>query len=296
MAFKPTSGFTSTSTAHPSFNFSDGQRPTNLLNNKYIQEPFMYVHRSSPYSPEEIARANLLGNTWTPKGDTSAYPQRCPAVWVDNFCIFYTADMAATNEEEEVLMGRWTKKVEVYGVTQELDGIALAAGGHYERCARKANKELRDPYGRYSGTVKPEEGDMGLRAAADKELKEEVGIDPRNVRLTLPLMVVDDPLGDPRVHGLRFIFLRWIEQTPRASKELPNILSVPTSTLLDFCNGRITWPSPEGKELSIILGHHELIPMILECQRTKEFISYIKTQANGKRTCMPQLRSFNLAK
>jgi predicted NUDIX family phosphoesterase len=83
-----------------------------------------------------------------------------------------------------VLLGRWTKRASLYGREQDVDVLALAAGGHYEAMGDRL------------GGMEP--GDMSLRAAADKELKEEVGIDRRQVRATTYLGVYDDVLREVR--------------------------------------------------------------------------------------------------
>lgn len=101
----------------------------------FVAEPVSYMHLELPMSGNEDAASKLLSTQWEPKSTapshykTGAQYQRCPAVWVDSFCFLYTQGM----EEPVLLLGRWTKEVNVMGKTQKLDGLVVAAGGHYER-------------------------------------------------------------------------------------------------------------------------------------------------------------------
>ena len=165
------SGFEFTSSGNGAFPFSDDRKVKNLPNG-YVAVPTWSIRRANQtYTPEEASRANLMTFDWEVKGTSIKAQQRCPAVWVDNFCFLYTRGMV----EPELLLGRWKKDVVVYGSKQSLEGLVIAGGGHYERCANKPKIQYT------SATF--EQGDMSLRAAADKELKEEIGIDPVNIKL-----------------------------------------------------------------------------------------------------------------
>ena len=180
--------------------------------------------------------------------------------------------------EPELLLGKWKKDVMVYGEKKTLDGLVVAGGGHYERCAKKK------PYEGYVGskytTVQMEAGDMSLREAADKELKEEIGIDPYNVKVTQELGYMDHVFSDPRCHGLRFIFLRWVDQQPHPSTELSSVLSIPVSQMHKLCDREIFWNSPDGKRLGLILGHDEYAKLVLSHPDTIDFISGLKVKAD----------------
>lgn len=292
---KKTAGFVAATADRKPFPYPDGARAFSLDGGRYIAEPFIYVHRAAPYSAEELARMALLNNNWEPKGSAGAnYPQRCPVTWVDNVCIYYTAEMAARNEEPQVVLGRWTKEQEQYGKKVKFDGLVLSGGGHYERMGNKVLPPTPSSchYGHYlqQPSVKFESGDESLRAAADKELKEEIGVDPRNVRATLPLMIIDDPLSDPRVHGLRVIYLRWIEQTPRPTDELREGVAATLSDLKALCDRSVQYTSAkDGKELGLILNHDHMLKLVFETPRTNDFLAYIRSQFDSESRSAPNV-------
>lgn len=221
---------------------------------------------------EETARANMLSFFWTPKGSTTKYPQRCPSVWVDNFLFLYTRDMA----EPHLLLGRWKKTVDVYGQNTSLEGLVVAAGGHYERMGNKKGFTGTNIYGSQI-YLSFEDGDMSLKEAADKEIKEEVGIDPKLIRASREFGLMDDVFGDPRCHGIRYITLRWVEQMPKASEELKDIVAIPVSQLSVLYGGTSNWRFPDGKECGLILGHDKLIRYVIEHPDVIEFLSLIAT-------------------
>jgi ADP-ribose pyrophosphatase YjhB (NUDIX family) len=263
-----TSGFVSNASQT---SFSNGRRPV-PLGHGFVAIPIWQIRRANQnFSQEEVARAKLLSFNWNPKGTAELYPQRCPAVWVDNFTFLYTAEMAARGEAPQLLLGRWKKECEVYGTKQMVEGLVVAGGGHKERMANKPSR-----YNYSTGaTVKFEDGDMSLIEAANKELKEEIGIDRRNVRDTYELGWMEDPFNDPRMEGLRYVFLRHVEQNPRPTEELPNVLSVPVTSLGDLCSGRVQWRSPDGKEMGMVLNHDKYIDVIMSHSDTQEFLLHL---------------------
>ncbi len=275
MSFGPAAGFKATTSANPVLPFGSDRKPVPLPNG-YIAIPTWSIRRDKIHSPEEVSRANLLTFEWDIKGTTTKAPQRCPAIWVDNFTFLYTKGMA----EPELLLGRWKKDVMVYGEKQTLEGLVIAGGGHYERCAKKAPITVYSP-GKGNVNVQMEQGDMCLRNAADKELKEEIGIDPRNIKATQELGFMDDVFSDPRCHGLRFIYLRWVEQPPRPSDELTNVLSIPVSQMPKLWDREIQWTSPDGKEMGLILNHDNYAKVILNHPQVTEFLTGIKVQADS---------------
>jgi ADP-ribose pyrophosphatase YjhB (NUDIX family) len=234
--------------------------------------PIWQIRRkTNVFNDEERARSKRLAFTWNPKGSVVKYPQRCPFIWVDNFLFLYRQGMP----EPYLLLGRWTKNVEVYGEKTNMDVLALAAGGHYERVGNKARL-----YDRESGSyVDFEPGDFSLREAADKEIKEETGVDPKLIRATRDFGMMDDVFGDPRCHGLRAaIYLRWVEQAPVASEELKSIVAVPVSQMHHLYNNRVKWRFPDGKELSMAgLGHDRVARYVLTHPETQEFLTLIRT-------------------
>jgi ADP-ribose pyrophosphatase YjhB (NUDIX family) len=240
------------------------------LNNGFEMVPVYHIRPNRLlFSTEERERANLLDFTWTPKNAPNySYPQRSPAITADNFALLKTKDMS----EVCILLGRWTKSVNVYGRKQEVDGLVLAGGGNMERMGNK--RGFRDPWG--SSISKPfEDGHMTLRQCADAELSEEIGVDPRLVRATVELGSVDFALGDPRLHCYRGgIFLRWIEQQPKATAELKKIVAIPISQIRMLTSGQHKWKFAD-KEVGLELGHDWLIDTILTMPTTQAFIQAI---------------------
>lgn len=242
------------------------QKPVRLPGG-LIAVPSWTIMRSPNYAFDDAQRsmARKLDASWQPKVSSGqAIPaqwQRCPRIWTDNFVFFYAKGM----DEPHLLLGRWTKKAKIYGEEMLNDILVVAAGGHYETMGAK-------PAGF-------EPGDMSLRQAADKELKEEVGIDRRNVKYTHYLGAFDDVLREPRAHGVSHVFLRWVEQAPRPSEELKDILSVPVSQLATLCDPdmRVPWIAPDGKELFLGLGHDKLIAAVLTLPTTQGFLAAVRT-------------------
>jgi 8-oxo-dGTP pyrophosphatase MutT (NUDIX family) len=235
----------------------------------YIAKPIWLIEKKYPPSQEEVARANLLGFGWEPKKPPriGSQAQRCPFISVDNFTVLFTQAMHERGEEPKLILGLWDKEVEIFGVKQRVRGLALGGGGHYERCARKA-----DGF---------EPGDMSLRAAADKELNEEVGISRgagAGRIVTRELGFIDDPLQEPRAHYERFVYLRWVEQEPKPSSELKKILMVPLSIVPSLCDRRIGWTDPtDGAQLGLVLGHDKLLRLIMSHPDTQSFLANVAT-------------------
>lgn len=241
------------------------------LGDGYVAVPTWTIRRKNQNpSEEDVTRSNLLNFNWKPKNSTVGFPQRCPSVWVDNFLFLYKQGMM----EPMLLLGRWRKPCDIYGNATTLEGLVLAAGGHYERMANKKSLPDRNN-GEY---VKFEMGDISLRAAADKEIKEEVGIDPRNIKFTQEFGMMDDVFSDPRCHGIRAgIFLRWVEQTPSPTDELKDILAIPVSQLGMLYNNVAKWKFADGKEFGFILGHDKLVRMVMKHPQTLDFLALVKT-------------------
>lgn len=98
---------------------------------------------------------------------------------------------------------------------------------------------------------------------------------------------VDKVLNDPRTHGLRFVYLRWIEQPPRSTEEIKLIVPTPLSALRDLVEGRISVNTPSGEQLSFILNHDEYIAAVMSHPVTKAFIANITTQATARASYSP---------
>jgi hypothetical protein len=261
-------------TAH--FQQFNERKPINL-GNGYIAKPIWQIERERPYTRMEETQANLLNFWWTPKKIDNAYQyyeaQRCPYISVDNLCFLYSREMHDRGAEPHLILGIWEKQVELYGSLTKVKGLVLAAGGHYERMANKSRPE------EHAGGrgFKTEGGDSSLRAAADKELNEEIGIDKTKVKVTRELGFMDDCISEPRAHYLRCIFLRWIEQSPRPSEELKTVIPVPLSKLPDLCSGKIAYKDAQGQELRLELGHDRLLHLVMAHPETQGFLANLVT-------------------
>lgn len=214
------------------------------------------------YTQAERAQCALLTTKWVPKGSTNrgvvaGHPQRCPSVWVDNFVFIFDGGM----REPRLILGRQKKKMNMYGKDQMIDGLVVAAGGHVETMGEKS--EGLEP------------GDICLREAADKEMKEEIGIDRRNVVATLPVAVISDPLNDPTRDGLRFVYLRFVKQQVRTSDELKDVFTVPVSKLKDLCDGSISIKSADDVSLSFIRNHDQFVKKVMSLSETESFLAVI---------------------
>jgi 8-oxo-dGTP pyrophosphatase MutT (NUDIX family) len=262
---KPATGLVNSSVQKNTFNVFDREHKSFLLPDGFVAVPVWSIRKVNQiYTQEEEALTKLLSNDWNPKGSLESFPQRCPSIWVDNFTFLFKRGM----NEPELLLGRWKKDVVVYGDKKNLEGLVVAGGGHYERCARKPiESQFHLVY---------EEGDMDLRLAADKELTEEIGIDCHNVLQTKELGYIDYVFNDPRYHGVRHVFLRWVDQEPTATSELSNIVSVPVSQMHYLYNREIPWTLPDGTKLGLILNHDIYVKLILHMQPVLDFIANIK--------------------
>jgi len=255
----------------------DNRKPISL-GDEYLAVPIWQIQRRTKPSRAEIAQGSMLNNWWSVKGQTNPqFPQaqRCPFISVDNVCFLFTRDMYNRGVEPHLILGLWDKKnVEIYGTKQDVKGLVLAGGGHYERMA---NKKARPGRTVDFGVPNFEEGDISLLDAADKELREEIGIDKKNVRMTRELGLLDDFLSEPRAHYVRFAFLRWIEQPPKTSDELKTVIALPVSQLKGLCDRSETWKNARGEEFSLELNHDKLIKLILAHPETQAFLANIAT-------------------
>jgi ADP-ribose pyrophosphatase YjhB (NUDIX family) len=264
--FAPASGFGPVVADPYEAYFSQGQaRQKIALPGGYVAEPIWCIRRVSDiHSTDEVARANLGNVWWTPKNanGNALHAQRCPYISVDNVCFMYKPGMRVP----ELVLGIWSKKdIQIHGEKHALyECLALAGGGHYERMGKKSA---------YLG----EAGDMSAQIAADKELKEEIGIDrARGVKIvTHHLGVFDDPLAEPRAHYYRDIYLRWIEQEPRPSAELKTVITLPVDQVEALCNKQTCLHLSSDRKLTLGLGHDKLIALVMSHPDTKDFLKKI---------------------
>jgi ADP-ribose pyrophosphatase YjhB (NUDIX family) len=250
------------------FSRLNSRRVQVLGNTGYVAVPIYSIQRPPGYlfSSEELQRANLLDTTWIPKGSSVPQEQRCWDLWADNFCFHWTRTMP----EPHLVLGRWTKQAKVWGKMQNNDDLVVAAGGHVERPGTRVQQG-------YGQQPKYEAGDLSIRAAADKEIKEEIGLNKADIKQTVYLGVFEDALRDPRRAGISHVFLRWIETEPKTSAELKNVVTVPVSHLPALCARQTCWNSPDGKQITLGLNHHILIQTVMQIQETLDFLMLIRT-------------------
>jgi ADP-ribose pyrophosphatase YjhB (NUDIX family) len=253
------------------------------LGNGDIARPIWQIERANngKFSHEEEARAHLLNVWWNPKGTSSQFAQRCPRITVDNLCIFFNREMHMKGIEPHAILGVWDKKDQVlYGKKQHVRVITVPGGGHYETQGDKN-----------SYVAKLEEGDMSMRAAADKELKEEIGIDRKNSRMyTQQLGYIDDVFNDPRFHCLRSIYLRWVEQAPKTSEEIKSVIPLPVSQLHILYKRQHPWVLPSGEELTLGIGHDTMLERIMIHPDTSDFLAAIATMYDAPAVQMQKVQ------
>lgn len=250
--------------------YENGRAPIKLPNGM-VAIPAWHIVREDELRLNAVQRSRgaLLNANWTPKMIAKTqYPlaeqlQRSPFIWADNYTFFYTRGM----EEPHLLLGEWKKNAPIYGKPQEIHGVVVGGGGHYESVGNKPKNV--------------EQGDFSLREAADKEIFEEMKIPRERVRLTQYLGDIDNFENDPRCHGVRHIFLRWIEISPSATDELKSVISIPLSMLNDLCTGAVTYTNAQGQKLSLVLNHDFMIPVVMAHPVVQEFIQKIKTTSNS---------------
>jgi ADP-ribose pyrophosphatase YjhB (NUDIX family) len=216
-------------------------------------------------------QASNLNTKWDPKtrGGQSYYGpgyngqwQRCPSNWVDNIILF----LDPVDGILKLLFGEWNKEVDVYGNRERIHGLALAGGGHYERMGKRPSEFL-------------EGGDMSLISCADKELFEETKIPREACKKTFAVGLVDDVFNDPRTHGIRFVYLRYVTGfSPQATDELKKLVAIPLPMVKQICEQKSQISVYEGKPpLGIILNHDKFLLRLFKLPDVQEFIN--KAQA-----------------
>lgn len=186
-------------------------------------------------------------------GQGPAMIQRCMTVWIDNFIFLYDE---SSMPEPVLLLGEFKKSASMYGQPPtQIHGWVVAGGGHAEAKGIKL-------FGVEAGSVT-------LKAAADKELEEETKIPLDKVRAWTLFGAIDRPDNDPRRHGLRSaIFLRWVDTYPQSTQELKKFVGVPLSQLPALCN------QGSYNGLPLVLGHADMIRMVMDDIDTREFINW----------------------
>jgi hypothetical protein len=78
---------------------------------------------------------------------------------------------------------------------------------------------------------------------------------------------------------VRFITLRWVEEAPKPSDELKNIVGVPLSRLPALIAKKDHWVPPGSPAgtlgLGLILGHEVLLDVLLAHKDVRAFLSSI---------------------
>lgn len=253
------------------------QAPTNDLGEGYSYENVAFISKARR-SPQETILANTLDAGWKPAGSGHKFPQRCPAIWVDNITVVFQRGM----NEPMIALALWSKDgVVCFGKTTKLSGLVSVGGGHYEAMGDKSCN------GTYTNT-KFEAGHISARVAADTELNEEVGIRPENIHHTRILAVEDDALGDQRKQGVRIIYGRWVEQSElKPSKELTRIVLIPLSQIGRLIAGeqyRI-----DGVAYSMILGHDKMLERVFRLPQWTTFLGEVARFAQTAIACQPAM-------
>jgi hypothetical protein len=180
--------------------------------------------------------------------------QRCPRITVDS--LTFVPCIHNGQAELGLVMGEFNKKMPD---GETIHGWAIAAGGHYESTGR--------------GPPGLEKGDICLRAAADKEMKEEIKISQDQVLAQQHIAMIDH-LNDPRFPCLRSVFFRIASIDPSTSEELKHIVVVPFSILSGLCSGHYGYPNPKNlaERLPVVLNHDRLILTVMSLPAAGEFI------------------------
>lgn len=236
-----------------------------------VAMPAWHVTRDPRKSDEARIReanphaATNMDPSWKPKmapGVTYAMEpqlQRTPDDTVDSITFCYKDD--GSMEEPVLVLGVFNKEAMVHGTSSRVHGLAIAAGGHYERMGARP-------------TFCRDAGDVDMVAAAQKELTEEIGVEPQDVVASKYVGFIDDCNGDPRKHVIRHIFLRHINVHPRESEELQALVCVPLSQLDALIDGDLQ-VTVEGTPLGFVLNHGQVIRTTLRLPGTQEFIDAI---------------------
>ena len=223
------------------------------------------------FSAAQRAQASKMASAWKVPGATDVYggdfwaPARTPDVAVDNLVFRWEPGM----KEPELVVGRWKKKVQMFGEDVAVDGLALAGGGH---CERPCDRSKHSPPG-----AKYEAGSMSTRLAADQELKEEIGIDKKKLRASRYFGTEENFLRDGRKALITHIYLRWIEDKPSSSDELRSVYGIPLSRLETLCSRELPFTAADGTELYLELGHDKLIAQVMHTQSAADFTTRIVT-------------------
>lgn len=251
------------------------------LGDGYVAEGgsgFSYIHLKNGLIPAN-ARAFMNSRTgeWEIKDENdkviAVAPQRCPRVWGGNLVFLASPG----SQDVYVVLGLWDKDhTSPTGEKTRIIGWTLAGGGHYESSGVRRAPRTTNSYSS-APAIKFEDGDIDWWNSANKELTEEVGVIPENIRATLPIAVYDDPLKeDPRFPGVELIYARWVQQA-QSSKELKKIALVPLSQIAMLLNPNYPGTiNANGVAHKIVLGHDRLLRHMLNLPQTQKFIQQIK--------------------
>jgi len=235
------------------------EKSTVRINEHYTARQVWMVTKDH-YTEDERITVQSLNVVWNPKTTNTNEYQRCAAKWVDNFCFVCEPGSSTI----KLVLGRFNKSQTINGRARQLDGLVVAAGGHVERNGDK------------SGIRNSEPGDVTLREAADKELREEIGIDRNHVVGTHYLGFIEDCLNDPSGDGTRHVFLRFVNKAPEESDELKDVYAVPIDKLDALILGKQKITSgKDKKELSFVKNHGRLIQIARRIPGYEDFLAAV---------------------
>ena len=250
--------------------FRKGKDETKPIGENFVATKVWLVQRKH-YNDDNRRLASKLTTTYKPSGSDTEVSQRTAFECVDNVC--YVCDRGSN--KIKIVLGRFNKQRKVFGENVQIDGLVVAAGGHVEINGDKSN--LKNYPAKKAEKVKVEPGDVSLLEAANKELKEEIGIDRNHIVGTYYLGLIKDCLNDTTVDCIRHVFLRFISKAPKESEELADVYAVPIEKLDDLLDGTRKIESPkDGKELSFVKGHDTLLKIVQRLDGNGDFLATIQ--------------------
>lgn len=163
--------------------------------------------------------------------------QRTPNVAVDNIVLWKKDDTVFT------VLGLCDKHVKINDQMQHFHGWCMS-GGHVE-------------YG----------SDVSLLMAARRELREEFGVEHKDIIRSCPVAVCDDFFRDMRGIYVTHVFCHWINAEPKPSDEHKVIVTLPVSKLQHILRTthQIRYQNKGDKpvDLGFVHGHDSLLAAVL---------------------------------
>lgn len=208
---------------------------------------------------------------WYPKTNAGRkFPQgqvqRCPLIWVDQ--------LTFTIRDGQLLLALGVvDKTQTNGIKSK--GLVLPGGGHVETLNDRTTT-LKSQLG-YGERL--EEGHASIRDAADKELHEEMKINPKYVIATKMVAIVNRTRQDLSKQGVSYVFLRAVHGLGSSTSEVKTLVYVKMSEL-DSILKRETYEI-NGEDVPFTNGHKELIQLITALPETAAFCTALEEFAKA---------------